>query len=127
MLHRSPLPLRPGSPSPLHFHTWWAALAGLCASLVGIGLGRFAYTPLIPALVAAGWFTPSQAVYLGAANLAGYLVGALAARRLTARWGTRSVLRGMMLVASAFLDAPRTCRSRGTFPGVWPRARLAVP
>jgi len=101
MLHRSPLPLRPGSPSPLHFHTWWAALAGLCASLVGIGLGRFAYTPLIPALVAAGWFTPSQAVYLGAANLAGYLVGALAARRLTARWGTRSVLRGMMLVASA--------------------------
>jgi hypothetical protein len=25
-----------------------AALAGLCASLVAIGLARFAYTPLIP-------------------------------------------------------------------------------
>jgi hypothetical protein len=27
-----------------------ATLAGLCASLVGIGLARFAYTPLLPAV-----------------------------------------------------------------------------
>ena len=50
-----------------------ATLAGLGASFVGIGLARFAYTPLIPALIAAHWFAPSAAVYLGAANLAGYL------------------------------------------------------
>ena len=30
---------------------WRAVLAGLCATLVGIGLARFAYTPLIPALI----------------------------------------------------------------------------
>jgi hypothetical protein len=60
-------------------HSGWRATASaLCAILVGIGLARFAYTPLIPALVEAGWFTPAEAAYLGAANLAGYLAGALA-------------------------------------------------
>ena len=59
--------------------------AGLCAALVGIGLGRFAYTPLIPALIEAEWFSAFDVVYLGAANLAGYLAGALAARPASAR------------------------------------------
>ena len=65
-----------------------ATLAAFCAVLVGLGLARFAYTPLIPALIDAQWFTPAQAAYLGAANLAGYLAGALAARPL-ARSRTR--------------------------------------
>lgn len=51
-------------------HTWRYAVAGLSASLVGLGLARFSYTPLIPALIAAKWFDPSDVVYLGAANLA---------------------------------------------------------
>jgi hypothetical protein len=63
-----------------------ATMATLSANLVGIGIARFGYTPLIPALIAAGWFNPSAAVYLGAANLAGYLGGALA------RDGSRSAL-----------------------------------
>jgi hypothetical protein len=33
-----------------------AIFAGLCASLVGIGLARFGYTPLIPPLIALHWF-----------------------------------------------------------------------
>ncbi len=80
--------------------TWRATLAGLCATLVGIGLARFAYTPLIPALIEAEWFSPSQAAYLGAANLAGYLAGALAARPLAARASAPSVLRAMMALAT---------------------------
>ena len=82
---------------------WRVTLAGLSASLVGIGLARFAYTPLLPVLITAGWFPASQAAYLGAANLAGYLGGALCARPL-ARWGgAPRVLRGMMtLVTVAF-------------------------
>ena len=68
----------PGSGAP---SAWRATLSGLSATLVGIGLARFAYTPLIPALIAARWFDPAQAVYLGAANLAGYLAGALLAPR----------------------------------------------
>jgi predicted MFS family arabinose efflux permease len=78
-------------------------LAGLCASLVGIGLARFAYTPLLPVLITEGWFPASQAGYLGAANLAGYLGGALCARPLARRGGAPRVLRAMMaLVTVAF-------------------------
>jgi MFS family permease len=58
---------------------FWRAWPGLCAVLIGVGLGRFAYTPMIPALVSNGWVTGAEAAYLGAANLAGYLAGALAA------------------------------------------------
>ncbi|QOZ27101.1 MFS transporter [Bradyrhizobium sp. CCBAU 51753] len=79
---------------------WLLAAAGLCASLVGLGLARFAYTPLIPALIAAKWFTPAEAVYLGAANLAGYLAGALIARDLGARIGQVWALRTMMALAA---------------------------
>ena len=32
---------------------WRMAVSGLCASLVGIGLSRFAYTPVLPELIAA--------------------------------------------------------------------------
>lgn len=86
-------------------HPWRATLAAAAAVFVGIGLARFAYTPLIPAVIDAGWFTPSAAVYLGAANLAGYLVGALLASRLASRWSAAAVLRAMMLVASLSMFA----------------------
>jgi predicted MFS family arabinose efflux permease len=79
---------------------WLSAVAGLCASLVGLGLARFAYTPLIPALISAKWFSPADAVYLGAVNLAGYLAGALVARELGARLGSVHTLRAMMVLAS---------------------------
>ncbi|GMP00142.1 YbfB/YjiJ family MFS transporter [Bradyrhizobium sp. TM239] len=80
--------------------TWRYAVAGLSASLVGLGLARFSYTPLIPALIAAKWFSASDVVYLGAANLAGYLAGALAARSVASRIGAVRALRAMMLLAT---------------------------
>jgi predicted MFS family arabinose efflux permease len=76
--------------------------------LVGIGLARFAYTPLIPALIDAAWFSASQAAYLGAANLAGYLAGALFGRRLAAASSTPLVLRAMLVVASVSFFASAT-------------------
>jgi predicted MFS family arabinose efflux permease len=82
-----------------------ATMAALSANLVGIGLARFGYTPLIPALIAAGWFMPSSAVYLGAANLAGYLAGAIGARWIAARTGAPALLRGAMLATAASLFA----------------------
>ncbi|MFA6275739.1 MAG: YbfB/YjiJ family MFS transporter [Pedobacter sp.] len=51
------------------------ALTGFSTLLIGIGIGRFGYPPLIPALVKEGWFTISQADYLGASNLTGYIIG----------------------------------------------------
>ncbi|PAM82161.1 MFS transporter [Pseudomonas sp. ERMR1:02] len=79
---------------------WRGIVAGFSASLVGIGLARFAYTPLLPAIVGAHWFDPSKAAYLGAANLAGYLAGAIFGRSLAAKTSTRFTLRAMMLLAS---------------------------
>lgn len=84
---------------------WRATLSGLCASLVGLGLARFAYTPLLPAIVAAHWFSAADAAYLAAANLAGYLAGALVAARLAGLTSAPTVLRAMMLLATASLLA----------------------
>ncbi|MFZ6647726.1 YbfB/YjiJ family MFS transporter [Undibacterium sp. TJN25] len=94
------------TPAPsghMPMHVWRMIFAGLSASFIGIGLARFAYTPLLPALIQAHWFSQSEAVYLGAANLAGYLIGAMMARPLAARLTNVRVLRAMeMLVALAF-------------------------
>jgi predicted MFS family arabinose efflux permease len=80
-----------------------AALAGLCGTLVGIGLARFAYAPLLPALIESGWFAPAEAAYIGAANLVGYLAGALSTGRLLQRVRATPLARGMMvLVAVTF-------------------------
>ncbi len=107
-----PLPPRRTPPE-----AWRWVSAGLCASLVGLGLARFAYTPLIPALIAAGWFTPADAVYLGAANLAGYLAGALAARPLAARLGAVSLLRASMVAVTLSCLACSVPLSFGWFLG----------
>src|SRR5262245_53226764 len=88
--------------------TWRLAAAGLSASLVGIGLARFAYTPLIPALIAAKWFGATDVVYLGAANLAGYLAGALLARTAATRFGAVASLRSMMVLATLAFFASST-------------------
>jgi predicted MFS family arabinose efflux permease len=77
-----------------------ATVAAFCASLVGIGLARFAYTPLLPAIVNAHWFSASVAAYLGAANLAGYLAGAFTGRPLAARISGAHALRAMMALAT---------------------------
>src|ERR1700730_19446226 len=59
------------------------AIVGLCGLLVGVGLARFAYTPLLPALISGQWFSASAARYLGAANLAGYLADAVLGHAMT--------------------------------------------
>ncbi|NLR97695.1 YbfB/YjiJ family MFS transporter [Rhizobium sp. P38BS-XIX] len=80
---------------------WRGVLSAFCASLIGIGLARFAYTPLLPAIVGAHWFEPSAAAYLGAANLTGYLAGALLGRMIAQRISMSLTLRLMMIVATA--------------------------
>lgn len=79
---------------------WWRhAWPGLLATLDGVGLCRFAYTPLIPFMIAAGLVSASGAAYLGAANLLGYLVGAAAAAPLAARIGLGVAIRSSFCVS----------------------------
>jgi len=79
---------------------WRGVLSAFCASLIGIGLARFAYTPLLPAIIGDHWFEPATAAYLGAANLAGYLAGALLGRPIAKRTSVVTTLRVMMLAAT---------------------------
>lgn len=76
------------------------ALAGAAATCTGIGLARFAYVPLFPAMVAEAWVNGGGAGLLGAANLLGYLLGALGAPAVARRLGVpRTLDLGMALAA----------------------------
>lgn len=91
-----------------------ALFTGLMATLAGIGLARFAYTPLLPAIIQQGWFGSSQAVYLGAANLLGYLLGALTAHTLSERFPPRWVLGASFAgIGLSFV----LCATPGSFTG----------
>lgn len=94
---------------------WRAALSGTSACLVGIGLARFGYTPLIPALIGAHWFSPAATVYFGAANLAGYVLGAVAARSLVRLSSAATVLRLTMVVVTLSFFASADPLSWGWF------------
>ena len=79
------------------------ALAGAAATLSGIGLSRFAYVPLFPAMVEAGWVSGTQAGFLGAVNLAGYLIGVVSGRATARRFGVGHALDiGMGLAVLSF-------------------------
>lgn len=79
------------------------ALAGAAATFSGIGLARFAYVPLFPAMVGAGWISGAEGGLLGAVNLTGYLAGVLGGRRAARRLGTAAALDlGLGLAVLAF-------------------------
>jgi predicted MFS family arabinose efflux permease len=94
-----PIPYTPAPPD--RALAWRFILAGLCASLVSIGLARFAFTPLIPELIHNQWFSTSSVIYLGAANLAGYVCGALIGRPIASRLRSEHALRLMMVLITA--------------------------
>ena len=56
---------------------WSIAMAGAVALAVAMGIGRFAFTPLLPMMLADGAIDLAGASWLASANYLGYLVGAL--------------------------------------------------
>ncbi len=83
--------------------SWHAIAAACCATLLGIGLQRFAYAPLLPAMIHDGWLTPAAGGLLGAANFAGYVAGALLAPGVARGCGTARALRWSMALATLCL------------------------
>jgi MFS family permease len=61
-----------------------AAVCAIAATAlaVAMGIGRFAFTPLLPLMVRDGSLAPSAGAWLAASNYLGYLAGALTASRL---------------------------------------------
>ena len=60
-------------------HANWAhVVRGAAALAAAMGIGRFAYTPILPLMTAQAELTPQLAGNLATANYVGYLAGALA-------------------------------------------------
>ncbi len=70
-----------------------STFAGLAATLVGNGIGRFAYIALMPVLIQSGWFSSEDASILGAATLIGYIFGAPASSFLQRYYSTGTLIR----------------------------------
>ena len=58
---------------------WRVVGQGAAALAGGMGIGRFAYTPILPIMHAQAGLTPRLGAALATANYTGYLAGALAA------------------------------------------------
>jgi MFS family permease len=87
---------------PVWLRYAFGAQAGL---LVGMGLGRFGYSPMIPALIQSGALGEAEAGYIGALNLGGYVIGALLTPRLRRLYHEADVLRACLVLALLSLVA----------------------
>ncbi|MES2190759.1 MAG: YbfB/YjiJ family MFS transporter [Pseudomonadota bacterium] len=104
------------------------ALAGMIALATAMGIGRFAFTPLLPMMLHDGVIDLLGASWLATANYIGYLVGALICtfqpfiwRRFPAlpQVGASSWVRAG-LVATALLTLGMSLN----LPGIWPLLRF---
>src|SRR4051812_22153225 len=82
--------------------TWTIVMGGLLSLATAMGIGRFAFTPLLPLMARDGQLDLAWGGWLAAANYAGYLAGALTAARLPWR---PAALTGVGLLATAVCTA----------------------
>ena len=59
---------------------------------VGIAMGRFSYTTMLPPLIQSGQLSELEAGYVGGLNLAAFFLGAFYAERLRNTFSIRRVL-----------------------------------
>lgn len=86
------------------------AIAGFLALALAMGVGRFAYTPMLPPMLDGSSLTLSGAGFVASANFAGYLAGALLATRSTiARrrvfWLRAGIAATVLTTAAMAIDA----------------------
>jgi predicted MFS family arabinose efflux permease len=87
------------------FPIYRAAVSGLLAMLVGVGIARFGYGPLVPALVGGRWFSADAAFWLGAVNLLGYFFGAAFMRFWRGTLAAKPMIVGLMALTAFSLLA----------------------
>ncbi|WP_296228738.1 YbfB/YjiJ family MFS transporter [Ralstonia sp. UBA689] len=81
---------------------WRVAIAGMVALSVAMGIGRFAFTPILPMMLHDGSVTLAQGSWLATGNYFGYFVGALACMAVR---GDAARLIRIGLVATVLLTA----------------------
>jgi MFS family permease len=97
-------------------------LGGMCACAVALGLGRFAFTPILPLMQAAHGLDTQWAGWLAAANNLGYLIGAVWAGRVGSDRGRHRLLDAALLLVTASLAAMALTDSAP----LWSLIRLAA-
>ncbi|GIZ50040.1 YbfB/YjiJ family MFS transporter [Noviherbaspirillum aridicola] len=78
------------------------ALAGLAALAVAMGIGRFAFTPVLPMMLQDGALTLPAGGLLASANYLGYLLGALSAMVVAVR-PERAIRAGLLVIVATTL------------------------
>ncbi|MDE0202532.1 MAG: YbfB/YjiJ family MFS transporter [Rhodospirillaceae bacterium] len=96
-------------------HPALLALAGLLSLAVGIGIGRFAYTPILPYMSAGLDLAKSEAGLIASANYLGYLLGALGAAWRAVPGDPRFWLLGALAVSGLSTGATAFTTSLGVF------------
>ncbi len=61
----------------------WLAVGGLLAMAAGMGIGRFVYTPILPAMIRSLEWSKLDAGVVASANFFGYMIGAFVVGRPT--------------------------------------------
>ncbi|MCL1079675.1 YbfB/YjiJ family MFS transporter [Parashewanella spongiae] len=79
---------------------FWASFCGLCATVIGLGIGRFSFVPLIPAMISNDWYSEALTGYLGSTTLFGYLLGGLTAHRLSEKIGSANTIKLSMVIVT---------------------------
>lgn len=79
------------------------AICGLLTLAMAIGIGRFAFTPLLPMMQKDGGLTLREAGFLASANYMGYLAGAVSA--IWMRASTAAIVRWSMIAVAVLTAA----------------------
>jgi MFS family permease len=95
------------------------ALAGALTLAVAMGVGRFAFTPLLPMMLKDATIDIGQGSWLATANYLGYLAGALLCMVLPRSWSDTIMIRSG-LIATVLL----TLGMALPFPTSWPLLRF---
>ena len=109
---------------------WTIAIAGLLSLATAMGIGRFAFTPLLPMMLSDGVIDLPAASWLASANYFGYLVGALLCTFQPWIWKRFAFLPQVAgptwvrtgLVATTLLTLGMALQ----LPAVWPLLRFAA-
>ena len=109
---------------------WQVAVSGMVAFAVAMGIGRFAFTPLLPMMLADGVIDLPNASWLASANYLGYMVGALLCAIQPWLWritgATQAVDQPAMVRLGLMATVVLTLCMAIQVPALWPLMRFAA-